>query len=103
MVNLAHSASFHACWKTAPSNPGIKQLVITLGYSIEYGERDGFIDDFYLVPELRGRGVGRRLLAFALDRARELGIEMLHLEVEQGNGTAQGLYRARGSRKPAVA
>jgi hypothetical protein len=26
MVNLAHSASFHACWKTAPSNPGIKHL-----------------------------------------------------------------------------
>jgi hypothetical protein len=27
MLNLAHSASFHACWKTAPSNPGIKHLV----------------------------------------------------------------------------
>ncbi len=29
MVNLAHSASFHACWKTAPSNPGIKHLDAT--------------------------------------------------------------------------
>lgn len=26
VVNLAHSASFHACEKTAPSKPGIKQL-----------------------------------------------------------------------------
>jgi hypothetical protein len=26
MLNLAHSASFHACGKTAPSNPGIKHL-----------------------------------------------------------------------------
>src|SRR5919107_5713206 len=26
MVNLAHSASRHSCEKSAPSNPGIKQL-----------------------------------------------------------------------------
>ena len=26
VIELAHSASLHACEKTAPSNPGIKQL-----------------------------------------------------------------------------
>jgi hypothetical protein len=29
--NLAHSASFHVCEETAPSNPGIKQLGVSLG------------------------------------------------------------------------
>ena len=28
MENLAHSASFHSREKTAPSNPGIKQLAL---------------------------------------------------------------------------
>ena len=71
-------------------------LVLTLGYSVEYGGRDGFIDDLYLAPGLRGRGVGTRLLAFALERAAALGIGTLHLEAEAGNADAGRLYRAAG-------
>ena len=71
-------------------------LVLTLGYSIEYEGRDGFIDDLYLAPSLRGRGVGHRLLAFALEQAMFLGIGTLHLEVEEDNPGAQRLYRRAG-------
>ncbi|MFC7478588.1 GNAT family N-acetyltransferase [Dankookia sp. GCM10030260] len=71
-------------------------LILTLGYSVEYGGRDGFIDDLYLTPELRGRGIGARLLAFALERAAALGIGTLHLETEVGNADAERLYRAAG-------
>ncbi len=71
-------------------------LILTLGYSIEYGGRDGFIDDLYLAPGLRGRGVGARLVAFALERAAALGVGTLHLEVEAGNADAERLYRAAG-------
>jgi ribosomal protein S18 acetylase RimI-like enzyme len=71
-------------------------LVLTLGYSVEYGGRDGFIDDLYLAPGLRGRGVGARLLAFALEQAAALGIGTLHLEAEVGNADAERLYRAAG-------
>ena len=71
-------------------------LIITLGFSVEYGGRDGFIDDLYLVPAARGRGVGRKLIDFALAQARELGVGTLHLEVETGNDAATRLYRAAG-------
>jgi ribosomal protein S18 acetylase RimI-like enzyme len=71
-------------------------LIITLGYSVEYGGRDGFIDDLYLVPEVRGAGLGRRLLAFALAEAARLGVRTLHLEVDVGNERATRLYRAGG-------
>ncbi len=71
-------------------------LVLTIGYSIEYGGRDGFLDEIYLVPELRGQGLGRGVIAFALEQARLLGINTLHLEVEPGNAAADRLYRAVG-------
>jgi len=71
-------------------------LVITLGFSVEYGGRDGFIDDVYLVPEARGAGLGRRLLAFALAEAERLGVRTLHLEVDVENERATRLYRAGG-------
>jgi len=71
-------------------------LIITLGYSVEYGGRDGFIGDVYLVPEARRAGLRRRLLAFALAEAERLGVRTLHLEVEVENERATRLYREGG-------
>jgi ribosomal protein S18 acetylase RimI-like enzyme len=71
-------------------------LVLTIGFSIEHGGRDGFIDDLYLIPEARGAGGGKALLDFAIAEARRLGIRTLHLEVEAENAAATGLYRKRG-------
>ncbi len=70
--------------------------VVTLGFSVEHGGRDGFLDDFYLVPEARDRGLGRQALDFLEEEARKLGIRVLHLEVEAGNERAVGLYRRSG-------
>ena len=83
-------------WIVHRAGEAVGYLVLTLGYSVEYGGRDGFVDDLYLGPGLRGRGVGGRLLAFALERAAALGINTLHLEVETGNAGAERLDRAAG-------
>jgi ribosomal protein S18 acetylase RimI-like enzyme len=72
--------------------------VLTLGFSVEYGGRDGFIDDLYLAPVARGRGLGRQAMAFLEAQARELGIKALHLEVGTENARALGLYRRSGFR-----
>ena len=72
--------------------------VLTLGYSVEYGGRDGFIDDLYLAPEARGRGFGRQAMGFLEAEARVLGIQALHLEVGAENARALALYRHSGFR-----
>jgi nucleoside-diphosphate-sugar epimerase/RimJ/RimL family protein N-acetyltransferase len=51
----------------------------------------------YVTPDFRGRGVGRRLLAAAIDEARAMkGVERLLLVVVGGNTPAQAVYRALG-------
>src|SRR5262245_7497281 len=45
----------------------IGYLVLTLGYSLEYGGRDAFIDEVYIRATYRGKGVGKIALAFAED------------------------------------
>lgn len=50
----------------------------------------------YYLPELRGRGLGRRLLAQCLDAARELGYRRCYLETLTGMDAAQHLYRSFG-------
>lgn len=72
--------------------------VLTLGFSVEYGGRDGFIDDLYLASEARGRGLGQRAMAFLEAEARALGIQALHLEVGAENARALALYRRSGFR-----
>lgn len=47
-------------------------------------------------PELRGRGLGRRLLDSLLDQAASRGVQRVFLEVRAGNRGAQGLYRSAG-------
>lgn len=44
----------------------------------------------------QGRGIGRMLLAGLVDRARERGAGVLHLEVRADNDPALRLYRAAG-------
>ena len=45
---------------------------------------------------LRGRGLGRELLRFSLDRARERGAWRAVLEVRSGNAAARALYKSCG-------
>jgi ribosomal-protein-alanine N-acetyltransferase len=47
-------------------------------------------------PQMRRRGVARRLLAATLREARAAGSETLFLEVAVDNGAALALYRATG-------
>jgi ribosomal protein S18 acetylase RimI-like enzyme len=96
VIQIARGELFARAWIARLDGQAVGYVVVTLGYSIEYGGRDGFIDDLYLVPAARGQGIGRELLRFALARADELGIRTLHLEVETSNESALRLYRSAG-------
>ena len=71
-------------------------LILTIGFSVEYGGRDGFIDELHLVEACRGRGLGREVMDFAERAAREGGVRSLHRVVELHNERARRLYDARG-------
>jgi ribosomal protein S18 acetylase RimI-like enzyme len=69
---------------------------LCFGFSLEWGGRDAFLDELYLEPPHRGRGLGRAALRALLDEARAAGVRAVHLEVEGANPAAQALYRAEG-------
>lgn len=71
-------------------------IVLTLGFSFEYHGQDAFIDELYVEPQYRRLGIGRRAVLFIEERARELGVQALHLEVDPGNDPALELYRRTG-------
>ena len=71
-------------------------LVLTFVHSMEYGGRSAFIDDLYVRPMLRNRGVGKALLRYARSACEALGIRAMHVEVSRVNGPAQAIYRGVG-------
>ena len=54
------------------------------------------IHDLAVVPDWRGKGVGRALLTAAEDHARREGCCKLTLEVQEDNLRARGLYESFG-------
>jgi GNAT superfamily N-acetyltransferase len=54
------------------------------------------IHDLAVLPDWRGKGVGRALLAGAETRARQEGCCKLTLEVQEDNVRARGLYESFG-------
>jgi ribosomal protein S18 acetylase RimI-like enzyme len=72
--------------------------VLTFGLSLEWewGGRDAFVDEIFVVAAQRGQGLGRAALRALMEEARALGVRALHLEVEAGNVAAQALYRSEG-------
>ncbi|MBV9670299.1 MAG: GNAT family N-acetyltransferase [Acidobacteriales bacterium] len=71
-------------------------FVMGFGFSIEFGGRDAILDELYVAPEFRNRGLGTRAIEHAFEICRELGIACLHLEADYFNERAHQLYLRHG-------
>jgi mycothiol synthase len=60
------------------------------------GRRRGEIGIVGLLPEWRGRGLGRQLLRWGIGYLRSVGLSKIELSVEARNERALGLYRQEG-------
>ena len=58
--------------------------------------RVGHIDNFYVLPELRGRGVGRLLMEAAYAEMRQAGETTVALEMVAKQPSGTKVLRARG-------
>jgi GNAT superfamily N-acetyltransferase len=96
-AQLLADPALGAAWiARAQDGRALAYVVLTLGWSLEFGGRDGFVDELYVTPAARGRGLGRAGLARAEAGARARGVRRLHLEVEDGKPAAHELYRRSG-------
>jgi ribosomal protein S18 acetylase RimI-like enzyme len=67
-------------------------------WSVEHGGRSGWLEELYVIPEYRERGIGQALLTAVMERARELGLVAVDLEVDVEHQRAEALYARFGFR-----
>jgi diamine N-acetyltransferase len=96
LTTLLRDANLGRVWLILDGAAPVGYVVICFSYSLEWLGRDAFVDEFYLLPDYRGHGWGRKTMAFVEAAARALNVRALHLEVVRENVTALQVYRKLG-------
>lgn len=78
----------------------IGYAVLTWGFDLEWAGREAWLTELFLEPEVRGRGLGRGVLALLEQLAVAEGARAMHLLVREENEVARRLYRSAGFDPP---
>jgi len=81
-----------ACYNDAPVGVAYAACIL----SLEYGGSSGWLEEFYVLPEWRGQGVGSSLLAAVIAAATERGWPALDIEVDSAHQRVLSLYARSG-------
>ncbi|WP_299637276.1 N-acetyltransferase [uncultured Ruegeria sp.] len=87
----------HGCvYLIGPGRAPLGYIILTFGWSVEFGGMDGFVDEIYIRPAVRGRGIATEVLLALPKALSEAGLTALHLEVDRNNEAAQNIYLRTG-------
>ncbi|WP_170382972.1 GNAT family N-acetyltransferase [Ruegeria atlantica] len=87
----------HGCvYLIGPGRAPLGYIVLTFGWSIEFGGMDGFVDEIYIRPAVRGRGIATEVLLALPKALAGAGLTALHLEVDRAKVATQNLYARTG-------
>ena len=73
----------------------IGYVILTFVFSFEYKGRIAFLDELYISPAGRGKGIGKQTVDFIREQALDLSINVIYLEIEGHNTIAQNLYLSK--------
>ncbi len=79
-------------------DPGdeVAVALVTLRSNVWYEGRVALLDEMYVVPSRRGRGIGSRVIDLVVATCRERGAELLEVNVDEPDVDAQRFYERHG-------
>ena len=96
VAKLLKDKSLGEIWLVRKLNSVIGYIAVCYSYSIEFGGRDAFVDEFYIASAERGKGIGGRVLKEIAALLQVRGIVAVHLEVDGMNEQARAAYARAG-------
>lgn len=69
---------------------------ISYAWTLEHGGKSAWLDELYVLPEYRGRGVGSELVEHVIEEVGREGCRAIDLEVEEEHWRAERLYERKG-------
>lgn len=92
LAPLLDGSPHGAVWLIGPRMAPVGYVVVTFGWSIEFGGLDGIVDEVFIRPAVRGRGMATEALNALCKALAQSGVKALHLEVDRTNADACRLY-----------
>ena len=80
----------------AGDDPAVGFAYLTLRLSPYYDGPVALLEELYVVPHLRDRGIGTALLTAAMDAVRERGAEELQINVDEVDVDTRRFYERHG-------
>ena len=90
---LIRSPQLGAIWLMESDSMLAGFVVLTVAYAMEYGGLRGFVDDFFVRPAFRKRGLGAAGLAAVKAHCLANGVRALFVQTGLANDVAQRVYR----------
>lgn len=89
---LLEGSPLGAAWLFGPTMAPTGYVIITFGWSMELGGMDAFVDELYVRPKIRKRGIASEVLMAITSSLSDVGVQALHLEVDREDAPTIRLY-----------
>jgi GNAT superfamily N-acetyltransferase len=76
--------------------PSVALALVTLRPNVWYDGRVALLDELYVVPHLRSQGIGSRIVDLLMSTARERRVDLIEINVDEGDVDAQRFYERHG-------
>ncbi len=77
-------------------DPPIAVALVTLRSNVWYDGRVALLDELYVTPNLRGRGIGSSIMAKLLTLCQSVGVDEIEINVDEEDIDAQRFYVRHG-------
>ena len=78
-----------AIWLMGPTRAPLGYVLVTFGWSVAYGGTEGWVDEVFIRPSVRRRGIGTEVLHAIAVSLTGAGVRALHTRLASENTDAQ--------------